>query len=115
MEDTVQSLSTGVQSLDTIVTLSSDQRRRYVVGVLAERDSPMAFDELVTAVASLERETDPDAVSVETFDEVATTLHHCHLPKLDDANIIDYDTATSDVKSARPEVLTSILETVRRR
>ncbi|WP_436344233.1 DUF7344 domain-containing protein [Natronorubrum sp. FCH18a] len=114
MEKKTQSLSTEVQSLDTIFTLLSDQRRRYVVDALSEEEPPIALYDLVTPVVSLERGADPDDISADTIDEIATTLHHVHLPKLDDADVIDYATETNTVTSAQTEVLAPILENFRR-
>lgn len=106
MADSIHSRSTDAQSLNLIFTLLSNQRRRRVVTVLLERESPIALHELVTAVASWETdETEWADVSADLTDEVAAALHHVHLPKLDEADLIDYDTETNAVTSARTEVL----------
>lgn len=109
MEDKTQSLTIEDQSPDTIFTLLSDQRRRYVVTALSEQEPPIALHDLVRQVVALETETEPNDISADTIDQAATTLHHVHLPQLDDANIITYDTETNTVTSVQTEELASLM------
>ena len=69
--------------LDTAFGLLADRRRRAVVEVLrtAPRGS-LAASDLVDAVA---------AVCEADADDLAPTLYHRHLPKLDEAGVVDYD------------------------
>lgn len=112
MKHKTQSLSSEVQSADTIFALLTDQRRRYVVDVLSEQEPPIPLYDLVIRVSSLETETKPDNIAAETIDEVATALNHVHLPKLDDANIISYDTETNTVTSVQTEALELLMSFV---
>ncbi|RKD97201.1 DUF7344 domain-containing protein [Halopiger aswanensis] len=112
MENKTQSFSTEVQSADTIFALLSNQRRRYVVNVLSEQEPPIALHDLIISVSSLEAETEPENIAAETIDEVATTLNHVHLPKLDDANIISYNTETNTVTSVQTEKLKLLMSSV---
>lgn len=65
-------------------------RRRRVLEILAGREDPIALDALAAAVA--ERGVDGSDV-----DEIATTLHHIHLPKLVDAGIVEYDPSANRI------------------
>lgn len=105
MENITQPHVDATQSPDTIFALLSDRRRRYVSKILSEQDLPIGLHQLATAVASWETGTASDEVSAETTAEIATTLHHVHLPKLADADVIDYDTATNTVTATRTERL----------
>lgn len=64
----------------------SSARRRVVLDVLADREAPMELAGLSSAVASSQDGVDPQA-----RERVAITLHHEHLPLLDDVGLVDYD------------------------
>jgi DNA-binding transcriptional ArsR family regulator len=69
--------------LDTAFELLADRRRRAVVEVLrAAPRGVVEFSELVDAVA-VDGDGDPEAL--------ASTLYHRHLPKLDDAGVVEFD------------------------
>jgi hypothetical protein len=63
--------------------------RRLVLEILEERSAPAGLSELATAVAR--REDDCDPSSDETLQKVEITLHHTHLPKMDDLGVVSYD------------------------
>ena len=67
----------------------SDPRRQHVLTALAARpDRSSSFDDLAVAVTAFER-AGVDSAPSESSAEVAVTLHHCHLPKLADAGVIE--------------------------
>ncbi|QLH84386.1 DUF7344 domain-containing protein [Halosimplex pelagicum] len=69
--------------LDTAFELLADRRRRAVVEFLrAAPRGALDLPALVDAVAT-ECQEDPDAL--------ASSLHHRHLPKLDDAGVVEFD------------------------
>lgn len=63
-------------------------RRGAVLTILESRNAPQRRDDLAREVAAREADGEP---STEVVEEVQVTLHHVHLPKLDDAGLIDYD------------------------
>lgn len=67
--------------------LFAARRRRTTFEVLREEAGPVALEDLAAAVARRERRRADD----EAVERVATTLHHVHLPKMDDFGVIDYD------------------------
>lgn len=103
MENRIQISSDTVQSLDTTFAILNDQRRYYLREILSEQDPPIDLSQLAAAVASRETGTDSDESPAETTDEIAIGLHHVHLPKLDDAGVIDYNAETNTVTSTRTE------------
>lgn len=110
MEDPIQSHPDDVQSLNTLCSLLGDYRRRYAIKWLSEQESPVGLTELASAVAAWENESEPADTPEKATNRVAATLHHVHLPKLDTADIIVYDTETKVVMSIQTEVFTPFLE-----
>lgn len=74
----------------------SVRRRRVVLEVLGEREGALDLDDLAVAVARRETETDDPAQ--ETIDNVVLTLHHKHLPMMDDLGVVEYDSATQAIR-----------------
>lgn len=74
--------------------LLASERRRTLLAVLAERKTPLSVQEL--AGAMVDRETGGHDLDVQ--DEILLTLHHVHLPMLDDKEIVDYDAAEQRVE-----------------
>lgn len=107
MEDTAYTPPTDARSVETIAALLTDARRRRAVDVLADRDARIRLRDLAAAVAAREREIDPDGGSAAT-DEIAVSLHHRHLPKLDRAGVVDYDARANVVVPERAESLTRV-------
>lgn len=79
--------------------LLSRVRRRVALDVLAERRAPIGLDELAGAVVT--RERDAAVVDGAAVEQAAAMLHHVHLPKLDDAGVLDYDPASRRVEWCR--------------
>ncbi|MFC7046302.1 hypothetical protein ACFQH6_13585 [Halobacteriaceae archaeon GCM10025711] len=83
-------------SLDAAFDVLSDRRRRFVLHYLMdEPDEPVTTDELVDKV--LEWEADDDRGD-DYRQRVTVNLHHVHLPKLADANVVDYDPRSETVR-----------------
>lgn len=76
-------VETDAEGWDAVVASLADPRRRAVLSVLADRDTPLSRAELAREV--LARDPDLDE------EEVRVSLHHVHLPKLADAGVITYD------------------------
>jgi hypothetical protein len=77
--------------------LLSSVRRRLTVAVLCEEDPPTTLDAIAEAVARREFGDDADDTDVE---RVAATLHHIHLPTLEDYGAVDYDPQSHIVQTA---------------
>lgn len=69
--------------------LLSAERRRLVLTILTEQTTPIELADLAAEIAA-QKESD-DATSEETLNRIQVTLHHTHLPKMDDLGVIDYD------------------------
>lgn len=76
--------------LDVVFTLLSDRRRRIVLnGLRGAEEEWVPVDDLAERIAAWETElVDPATVSERSIE---IDLVHGHLPKLDEAGVIDYD------------------------
>ncbi|WP_265112005.1 DUF7344 domain-containing protein [Halosolutus halophilus] len=87
-------------SLDLIFDMLSNRRRRQVLYDLNDRpDGVATIDELADTVAAREHGsggTDLDADEHRT--QIRTELQHVHLPKLEDAGIIEHDRRSETVR-----------------
>lgn len=78
-------------SLDTVFTVLSDQRRRYILDCLDEYDTPMALNDLAEEVAVREYDSPITEISVTQVKEVSISLHHVHVPRMEDAGLVEYE------------------------
>lgn len=79
---------TGDLTVDERHDLLSSGRRRRALDALAGRSTVVELATLAADVAARATATEADEAAV---DSVALTLHHSHLPRLDDAGVVDYD------------------------
>lgn len=87
----------AADSLDALLCSLADGRRRLVLDVLSQHADPVAVETLSKKVHVAEQATDAGS-SPDTDREVRTSLHHKHLPKLADAELVTYDTAAETVE-----------------
>lgn len=75
-------------SADLLFELLADENRRTILRTLLHHEGPMEIEELVTeSMAPVERNSfDPDAAR----SRLMKRFHHVHLPKLSDAEVIEY-------------------------
>lgn len=89
-----------VVSRDEALKLLSDETRREVLLRLLESEADStSIDELVESLA------DPSEKS-----SVAIGLHHVHLPKLAEAEVIDFEPETGEVTYLGDDVVESCLK-----
>ncbi|QSW98039.1 DUF7344 domain-containing protein [Haloterrigena alkaliphila] len=68
-----------------------NQRRRYVLQYLKQDSRPVELGDLAQQVAAWEYETTLEEVTPEQRKRVYTTLQQTHLPKMDTAGILEFD------------------------
>lgn len=84
-------------SLSVAFDLLADGRRRHLLYRLAERNGPVPFSDLVSAVIETEEgapaATDPADVDFlgEEYRRIALSIRSRHLPLLEGHGVIDYD------------------------
>jgi len=86
---------------DTRHRILSSKRRRVLLDLLDDRQTPVDLDVLAEAVEI--RENGGGARS-EGVEPVAVTLHHNHLPRLAEAGIVEYDPVARRVESVRDDL-----------
>jgi len=90
------SLETGSQqgaglSEDDVFEVLSNPRRRYAVHVLKDEDEPTEIGPLAEQVAAWENEIEVPDVSHAQRKRVYTALQQSHLPKMEEAGVVEFD------------------------
>lgn len=78
--------------------LLASARRRTLLAVLADADGTVGVEELARTVA--DREPADAGTRGDGATDVQVALHHVHLPKLDQADLVEYDW---DAMQVRPD------------
>lgn len=78
-------------SADDYLAVVADDHRRAAVRTLAEKDRPVTLPSLARAVTAEMQDAALDAPTVAEIERTELRLHHHHLPKLEEAGVIDYD------------------------
>ncbi|THE64854.1 ArsR family transcriptional regulator [Salinadaptatus halalkaliphilus] len=81
----------GGLSKDVIFELLKNRRRREVLAYLLEAEDTVTLGELAEQIAAWENDTDVNALSSDQRKRVYVALYQTHLPKMDDAGIVEYD------------------------
>ena len=90
-----------------------NQRRRYVLSFLKRADRPVELGDLAQQVASWEYETSLEGVTPEQRKRVYTTLQQTHLPRMDEAGILTFDSDLGVIEpTGRTEEISVYLEIV---
>ena len=69
----------------------SNQRRRCVLYYLNRNPGPVPLRDLAERIAAWENDVEVAELEYKQRKRVYTSLHQTHLPKLNDAGIVDYD------------------------
>lgn len=78
-------------SQDQIFDLLSNRRRRYVLNYLLRVDRPVSIQELSKELATWEFDVDEDELTDQQEKRIYVALYQTHIPKLEDAGVITYD------------------------
>lgn len=79
-----------MKALDELFQLLSQERRRFALYYLDQADGPVALEELAREVARRENGSVGPTASND-YAEQLITLKHNHLPRIEDATHIEYD------------------------
>lgn len=80
-----------MKALDEVFDLLRRERRRYALYYLDQQDGPVTIDELTRKISEWELGSSRNEVPDERFEDVILSLEHSHLPRVDDAEHIEYD------------------------
>jgi len=95
-DDTAPAAETAELSRAERLDLLASERRQTLLELLATSDDDVhTLESLATAVTQTEEGADLDA---RPSRRVSLFLHHVHLPKLDDADVVAYDSQRNVVE-----------------
>jgi hypothetical protein len=101
-------------SVGTVFDLLKDERRRYALYYLYERDGPVPVEELVDVIESWEDEPACGHESLSTFEEIAIELKHVHLPRSAEVEFVQYDPAQGLIQiQGSPQTFDAIVTVAR--
>ncbi len=75
----------------------ADERRLLLVETLRSADTPIEKAQLARHIAAKETGRSLDGVQPDTVKDVLISLHHHHLPRLSDLDIIEYQEETGTI------------------
>jgi DNA-binding transcriptional ArsR family regulator len=84
-------------SADRAFAVLENERRRNVLEFLQEEDGASTLSDLAELIAARENDVDREALSSDQRKRVYIGLYQRHLPKMDDAGVVDYDQRAGDV------------------
>lgn len=76
---------------DTVYDLLSNGRRRFVISRLRRAEGPVSVNDLSEAVAAWENDVPESELTDKQIKRVYVSLYQIHIPKLDEAGLVDYD------------------------
>lgn len=77
--------------LDQVFEILKNRRRREVLHYLEDHGGDSSLSDLAEHIAAIENDTTVKAISSTQRKRVYVGLYQCHLPKMDDMNIVDFD------------------------
>jgi len=91
-------MSSGEETLtrDVVFDVLSSARRRQVLRLL-KTEGPMELTELAEHVAARENDTTVENLTKQQRKRVYVSLYQTHVPKMEDAGLVEYDQETSMV------------------
>lgn len=88
----------GQLTQDVVFDILSSARRRYVLYLLRQTDEPIELTDLAERVAAWENDTSVDELTKQQRKRVYVSLYQTHVPKLEDAGLVEYDGDTGNVR-----------------
>lgn len=76
---------------DAVLAQLADGRRRVVLSVVADQEGPVTREAIARAVLTRAPDLFAGSRSSDPVEALETSLHHIHLPKLQDAGLVSYD------------------------
>jgi len=85
-------------SLDLVFEILKNSRRREVLRYLKDHRERVTLSELAEHVAAIENDTTVKALSSQQRKRVYVGLYQCHLPKLDDMDVVEFNQSRGHVE-----------------
>lgn len=84
-------------TVNTLFQALGHHRRRYLLHCLREFDNPLALADAADEVAIREKERPITEISAEEVKQVYCSLYHAHVPKLEEARLVQYHQERDEV------------------
>ncbi len=78
-------------SLDLVFEVLKNERRRRVLKYLIDNPETVSLSDLAEHIAAIENGKSETALSSQERKRVYVGLYQCHLPKMDDTDVIDFN------------------------
>lgn len=88
---TARELKQAHERINTVFSVFAHHRRRYTLRELWRHEQPMALADLADELAVRENETAITEIPAEEVKRIYMSLYHTHIPKLAEADLVDYD------------------------
>jgi hypothetical protein len=88
-------------SLDIIFEMLRNRRRQLVLEYLRERDETVTIGDLAEHIAAIENDTTVRQLNAQQRKRVYIGLYQCHLPKMDDVGVIDFNQSRGRIAPGR--------------
>jgi len=85
--------------LDVTFEILKNSRRRTVLEYLREAEGTVTIGELAEHIAAIENDTTVHQLNAQQRKRVYIGLYQCHLPKMDDANVVEFNQSRGLVSS----------------
>jgi DNA-binding transcriptional ArsR family regulator len=89
-------------SIDALFDTLANQYRRSILCALNTHMQPMTQSDLLDVLAGLKYGTTADEIAPIDADQLSASLYHLHLPRLQDAGLIEYDRESETVTLTEP-------------
>ena len=76
---------------DAVLELCQDRYRRLILAVLASESGPLSVDDLTETIVEYNHHASITEIAPDEIDRIRLTLHHQHLPKLEQRGVLTYD------------------------
>ncbi|WP_202614586.1 DUF7344 domain-containing protein [Halostella litorea] len=99
-------------SLDVMFEILKNERRRFVLKYFEDHEGPVALGDLAEHVAAKENGKPERELTSGERKRVYVGLYQCHLPKMDDAGIVEFNRNRGRIElGENADLLTEYLET----
>ncbi|WP_312908271.1 DUF7344 domain-containing protein [Natronosalvus caseinilyticus] len=85
-------------SVDGVLELLSHHRRRAILDLLLTHDRPLTLTDIRNEVVEKEQGTEITEIPSKQVQQVHISLHHVHIPKLEEKGVINYDSSRNLVE-----------------
>jgi hypothetical protein len=82
---------------DTVFDLLSNARRRLILSYLQQADESVDIFELARKISAVENDIDVEDVSDKQEKRVYVSIYQTHIPKLESAGLIEYDSDSGEL------------------